>query len=1213
MPKDIIFSIDKSTVSIDNPDGAFVLDSMHYTDIEDATEISTRAFNKMTTSIPTPFARLFLYEGAFKTLNDKENIDVDGMNPFKGKAFKGQTINHYVVADALDMLEFLFEYSNDPCLKVEKWTKDDLQLLKTENLIIDSTAKEVSLKEKHNLLYESIKGNTTDGILGNTFYIFKWCYMKDGVSLEEVIGATSPLTLLYSAPNWRTNKPQNFYGGKGNELFVKDLSTNLKPYSLIERSKVFRGYVYALLENYDLRNPFFNYIRLTRDNYETDLALRNDTFATFATNPLYQGVQDADGNVIKVKDVPLKGHNKGSLDEDCEFVIMPTVEKVLDEYDSNGTKVEISKTLPLVLSVRGIEGKENPHYWYETEFQKNSDNLQRPSTDVYFERSLPNVPGKVNYPNLRVEDFFEDKIVKVSYNLDSQHFITGMSGNCQYLLPLKSTYFKYFKPENLQSHLNITLQNDGSIKAILNIPVRGKKKEDGSFDGATVRLEKTYMNNIQTGVRQIVSANQFNLAIFPFYRLEEKDSIYNCYEVMLGHDGKAELRFYDKDINDFSETELKKYENDGRSSVKVDSVKRRTADNDPAFGITTTYYHLGNSLEDKSSKDGSFQFIKASFDNGVSGIIVPNWSVGKTKLSTNEYVVSVDFGTTNTHVSYAQIDNAQGVVDPLSISDLEYQRGSQLVTLSEYGSMGVFTQFEVYMQREFAPMEIRKDGKVEFPIRTLIYEKAEQKSLRDMFGDMNIAFTLNEDNSNGLKNGQLKSNIKWDNDPNAKNRLRVFFTETMWIVKNKMVEIGGNMDFKFIFTFPQSMSDPQQSVMIDEWNKARNAVRAGDPKLNNWNKTLKSISGRSLVPYEGLAPWYRSIPDFGTTKNFLNIDIGGGTFDVIAVQPTTTQICPGNSFSAQFAAFELWGEGQQKTAVPQNGFYNYYKTTQYCQIFMDEDKGFSNYYNPILSEDKKKGIRVPLPSEVIPYLFKHDDGESEFSTAIRENNRLRSLIVLHFSSIIYYVGRVLMLAEINCPSNMQFTGMGSLYINLITDSEDILTSMVKAILRYATSNSVEIPEDFHVSFDQSKHHPKKITAEGAIMMWNTTLKSALTPMVNSTEVMIYGFEGDEDDPVSLKENQLEGQKDAVMERMKHFLGVFENNDIISVLTSLGIPDMSHLNYSDIEDVLSDSFNLMSQKNSAYANGKVVSKEAIFFWPLKEGIHKLALDYAKYKN
>ena len=280
---------------------------------------------------------------------------------------------------------------------------------------------------------------------------------------------------------------------------------------------------------------------------------------------------------------------------------------------------------------------------------------------------------------------------------------------------------------------------------------------------------------------------------------------------------------------------------------------------------------------------------------------------------------------------------------------------------------------------------------------------------------------------------------------------------------------------------------------------------------------------------------------------------------------------------------------------------------------MEADKGFSNYYNPLVPEDKKKEVKVPLPSEIIPYLFKHDDEESEFSTSIRENNRLRSLVVLHFCSIIYYVGRVLMLAEINCPSNLQFTGMGSLYINLISDSEEILTKMVKAILRYATSNSITIPEDFHVCFDQTKHHPKKITAEGAIMMWNTTLKTAETPMVNSLEVMIYGFEGDEDEIISLKEDQIGGQKDAVMERMKHFLGVFECNDLISTLTSIGIPDVSHLNYDSIKKVLTDSFDLMSQKNSVSANGKVISKEAIFFWPLKEGIHKLALEYAKYRS
>ena len=162
MPQDIIFSIDKTNIQIHQTNGAYINDSVHYTDISDQVEISTRAFNKMTTSIPTPFARLYLYEGAIKTLITEEKRDVNGSNPNKGIAFRGNTINHYVVADALDMLEFLFEYGNDTKLKVEKWTVDDLQLLRT-NLAPNVNTEEVTTEEKHNLLYESIKSNTIDG------------------------------------------------------------------------------------------------------------------------------------------------------------------------------------------------------------------------------------------------------------------------------------------------------------------------------------------------------------------------------------------------------------------------------------------------------------------------------------------------------------------------------------------------------------------------------------------------------------------------------------------------------------------------------------------------------------------------------------------------------------------------------------------------------------------------------------------------------------------------------------------------------------------------------------------------------------------------------------------------------------------------------------------------------------------------------------------
>ena len=80
--------------------------------------------------------------------------------------------------------------------------------------------------------------------------------------------------------------------------------------------------------------------------------------------------------------------------------------------------------------------------------------------------------------------------------------------------------------------------------------------------------------------------------------------------------------------------------------------------------------------------------------------------------------------------------------------------------------------------------------------------------------------------------------------------------------------------------------------------------------------------------------------------------------------------------------------------------------------------------------------------------------------------------------------------------------------------------------------------------------------------------------------------------------------------MKHFLEIFENGEIISILAQLGIVDVSHLKYANINRVLENSFDLMHQQYSATSHSNVKSKEAVFFWPLKEGIHKLALDYAK---
>lgn len=117
------------------------------------------------------------------------------------------------------------------------------------------------------------------------------------------------------------------------------------------------------------------------------------------------------------------------------------------------------------------------------------------------------------------------------------------------------------------------------------------------------------------------------------------------------------------------------------------------------------------------------------------------------------------------------------------------------------------------------------------------------------------------------------------------------------------------------------------------------------------------------------------------------------------------------------------------------------------------------------------------------------------------------------------------------------------------------------------------------------------------------------PIVDTSDVIVYGFEGNDDYLQPLKENEVSKKQPEVMERMKHFLGMFKDPEIVSFLNSIDMTDMSHLEFAKIKDKLNSSFNLMAVK---YNNGATDtdSKEAIFFWPLKDSIHALADEYVK---
>ena len=102
--------------------------------------------HKMGTSIPSPFARMFLFDAAFKMIQQH-----DGNSPY-----------HLLVSECLDLIEFLYLRSNDKLLYIKKWDKtNELNYLRT------------SATKEHQQLADTLENHLQTVMPGvNEIYLF---------------------------------------------------------------------------------------------------------------------------------------------------------------------------------------------------------------------------------------------------------------------------------------------------------------------------------------------------------------------------------------------------------------------------------------------------------------------------------------------------------------------------------------------------------------------------------------------------------------------------------------------------------------------------------------------------------------------------------------------------------------------------------------------------------------------------------------------------------------------------------------------------------------------------------------------------------------------------------------------------------------------------------------------------------------------------------
>jgi len=1123
-------------------------------------DVLKKGASKVATSVPSPFARMHLFDTAFKmVLEDPE----------------GDSVYHQLVSDCMDMFQLLFKAGNDdPDLRFSVWNRQErLQALKN-----------MGEGHPHKLLADSLE----------MFFTGKFSDVQEITLIyykNILVGGTSPLTVFFTSPNWqREMQEQNIVlssAANGDIFFDMDY------YPLHRRDPMFVKFMYKFyLANKSYLNQYCEslagYIRNT-ERYMKELAHKaGDEWKDFVNNPKqleaeYERVaikpnssmflQTGGMHVYTVR----KGNMAEMIQSESDFLIQPTVSHFMEEKDP--VTGEQTRYKPLVLARRmNVTGT----YTYgNTPWTADTD-IRRSNIMDTFGNPLPLVqrmlPGNANikYPFVTTEDFLEDTLIRMPFRLNGQKFFTGSPGEFSYLLPVKKEYFNFFTKEDLQKNLKI-IHSENAITVQLLIPVRNTKGNSHIIFSKEYELDKTPVAALSAG-----------LAISPFYRLTDADANLqqlNDYTVLYAEytqDDGAELSFW-------------RYEDiaTGRK-VQVARPEPRTR----SRSGNSYYYKAGAAFDLIELR------VKDDRQRIFTGLIIPEFKKLANRHANKQYTFAIDFGTSNSHIAYLEDrHDRKPKAFEINAEDLQtvalYAPGHEGTLAERYGSgLGDFKEILSFINREFVPMIIGKNSgsEVFFPVRTVTAEKKTFSSeTPSLFHNINCGFYLDSDEASGDNSPRYQTNLKWlfenSRDQSDPDRIEAFLKELMMIIRNKVIMNGGNInDTQVVWLVPLSMKQRSVDLFAAKWRKA-------------FEDVFKSSGARLLDPItESIAPYFflktntdANVRDFADA---INIDIGGGTTDVMFFMRRSNRYM---STSFRFAGNDIWGDGCGSQNEKDNGFIRHFLS------YNKEKKQQPHKADEILTKFHEDPNLTA--ADMISLLFRYDD-HFKFSQSInRDCPQLKIVLFLHYAAIVYHLVQIIEQQGIGLPRYFTFTGKGSQYLQLMCAKER-LTSFTILLLQAYTN--LPIPQGFSVVLTSD---PKEATANGATLFVSSMEKDKINKDVidivthwGNESSAVFDYKRNITPVTTILEDQSFGA--SVLQNMQCFIEqTLGNESVAAFLAEYEIKQLKDYQLfltggnATAGGELHDSFYTLLENTRLHDTD--AASETYFFFPLKDALYRLS--------
>lgn len=1084
--------------------------------------------NKTGTSIPSIFARLYLFEGAFQALG---NLNVANLNEV--------TEDVRLISECLDLLEFLFQHGNDPKLVVKHWNAaQQINVLRNDGY------------DAHKKLAKVLEDEIGDGPLKDIFLFYWKASSSQGGSMDRefLIGGTSPFTLVFTSPNWKRIIRENqfhFNRINGNTMFFDDVEM------LNTRDEEFKDMLYSLRMAYsnqmDQYAHWFNTYLTNFWNIDVQkqevLAMGNNPAAFEAK---YKSIKDENDARVMAGNLPL-GYLP-IVPDTSGYEIVPKSNRFVHYLSADGQNIVLKA--PLVLNANGLPGVK---YVGKSKWDPQTCIIDEEvvRNTAMHDRILPGNSG-VKYPFLIWSDFLEDKIVKLPYRINKDCFYTATDGDTSYLLPLTREFFKYFNPEDIDKaaseqadkKLVQMVVRDNAVTVTINVPIK-----DNTY--SSIEFKRTYQG------ADIIDS-EFVLGFFPFYRCTNNPQL-NRYNVM-NCGNETRLSFV-------SLTDL-------NGVIYSESVVRT-----PQRQITaqTEYYTISN----------GFDLVEVVTKNTGKCVIVPKMKTIDPTQAPNHYSFAVDFGTSNTYIARTCSANQQTGPETFEIGDSD----KQTVFLNNPSDTPMYIM-RPFMQREFAPEGLGGRYGVSFPVRTATCEVPDFESRPPrLFGTVSIGFNMMREPQvpNGLF--KYKTGLKWllENDPgnvHHTNRINCFFQEILWMMKNESLLNEGGDAFDVYLTFPQSMVN--QQAIINLWHNAINTLGLQHCILHHGAQYSESIA-----PYNCMVQEIQA-------SSYLNIDIGGGTNDMLFVNRVNGQIQSVSYSSAKFAGDDLWGDGPRilNNQPSNNGFVTYLTGLIDAAVGVFEQE----IINPL------NALRLGLASssaDIMSYLFKYDNVFGTTSK-IRGQQYLWSLVFVHYAAIMYNVARLIKKQNIEIPPRISFTGMGSKYLSIISGNDGV-NGLTKLLLEKYTGKTV--PADFRI-IKPVNTDVKEITAKGVLRGIDINNQNFVIPANALVRELDYGF--DTTDTITYAQVKDAGGvvRKQALEEFYRFVESLKGSDFRNFLfANYGLTIPNQL-IEDLKAKGEASFITMSTSIPAQFD-QLGLVETLFFWPLKTALVELSNNYNNY--